>query len=61
MMMAPVTGTGQVGSQSVVVLDQGRMDQLARAMQEDTVGDYFEANQDNRYERLPEVEVEDEE
>lgn len=61
MMMAPVTGTGWVGSQSVVVLDQGRMDQLARAMQNDTVGDYFEANQDNRYERLPEVEIEDEE
>lgn len=61
MMMAPVTGTGWVGDQSVVVLDQGRMDQLARAIQNDTVAEYFDANQDNRYERLPEVEVEDEE
>lgn len=59
MMQAPITGTGWVGDQSVVVMDQGRMQQLARAMQEDTVEQYYLANQDNRYEQLPEVEVDE--
>lgn len=61
MLQAPITGTGWVGDQSVVVMDQGRMDQLARAMHNDTVESWYAANQDNRYERLPEVEVDEDE
>lgn len=59
MIQAPITGVGWVGDQSVVVLDQGRMDELARAMQTDTVDQYYERYPDRRYEELPDVELDE--
>lgn len=59
MLQAPITGVGRVGDQSVVVMDQGRMAELARALQSDTVDEYYERFPDRRYEELPDVELDD--
>lgn len=41
---APITGTGQVGDQSVVHLDHGRGATLWRALNEDRIAQYLETN-----------------
>ncbi len=59
MLQAPITGIGQVGDQSVVVVDTGRMAELARALQTDGVDEYYERYPDRRYEELPDVDLDE--
>lgn len=55
MMQAPISGFATVEGQSVDVVDQGRMDMLAEALQTDTMDEYFRNYGQDNYAELPQV------
>ncbi|MBB1515357.1 LCP family protein [Tessaracoccus sp. MC1679] len=59
MLQAPVSGTGMVGSQSVVVVDDDGLAELSRALAEDTMDEYHAANLDGSLGEVAEVDPEE--
>lgn len=56
MMQAPITGFASIDGQSVDVVDFQLLELLAKAMQTDTVADFYAAHGKDNYSELPEVE-----
>lgn len=59
LLQAPIAGFGRVGSQSVDVVDYDALGQLAKALRDDEMESYFADHANQRYEKYPEVEVQE--
>lgn len=59
MLQAPIAGFGTVGDQSVDVVDVDALADLSRSLQEDDMESYYAEHANPRYDRYPDVEVDE--